>query len=82
MLVLTRRANESIVIGDDITVTILAVTPSGVRVGIDAPRDKRINRAEIVIAVTDANRDAAQASSDESAESLLLGALGRPSTAP
>ena len=81
MLVLTRRANESIVIGDDITVTILAVTPSGVRVGIDAPRDKRINRAEIVLAVSDANQEAVQTSSDESAESQLLGALGRAGTA-
>lgn len=77
MLVLTRRANESIVIGDDITVTILAVTPGGVRVGIDAPRDKRIHRAEIVLAVSDANQEAMQASSDESAQTALLGALGR-----
>ncbi|KAA0960852.1 carbon storage regulator CsrA [Microbacterium sp. ANT_H45B] len=77
MLVLTRRANESIVIGDDITITILAVTPSGVRVGIDAPRDKRINRAEIVVAVSDANREALQAAADETAESLLLDVLGR-----
>lgn len=77
MLVLTRRANESIVIGDDITVTILAVTPGGVRVGIDAPRDKRINRAEIVLAVSDANQEAVQASSDDAAESALLDALGR-----
>ncbi len=82
MLVLTRRANESIVIGDDITVTILAVTPSGVRVGIDAPRDKRINRAEIVLAVSDANQEAVQTSSDESAESALLSALGRTTSAP
>ncbi len=77
MLVLTRRANESIVIGDDITVTILAVTPGGVRVGIDAPRDKRINRAEIVLAVSDANQEAMQASSDDAAEAALLDALGR-----
>lgn len=82
MLVLTRRANESIVIGDDITVTILAVTPSGVRVGIDAPRDKRINRAEIVLAVSDANQEAVQTSADGSAESLLLGALGRATRTP
>jgi len=75
MLVLTRRANESIVIGDDITVTILAVTPGGVRVGIDAPRDKRINRAEIVLAVGDANKDALQASSGGAAESAILDAL-------
>lgn len=77
MLVLTRRANESIVIGDDITVTILAVTPGGVRIGIDAPRETRIHRAEIVVAVSDANQDAVQASSDGSAEAALLGALGR-----
>lgn len=80
MLVLTRRANESIVIGDDITITILAVTPGGVRVGVDAPRDKRINRAELVLAVGDANQEAVQASSDAAAETALLGALGRLSS--
>ncbi|WP_314425305.1 carbon storage regulator CsrA [uncultured Microbacterium sp.] len=77
MLVLTRRANESIVIGEDITVTILAVTPGGVRIGIDAPRETRIHRSEIVIAVSDANQDAVQASSDDAAEAALLGALGQ-----
>ncbi|MDL9977858.1 carbon storage regulator CsrA [Microbacterium sp. ASV49] len=77
MLVLTRRPNESIRIGDDITVTILGVTPGGVRVGIDAPRDKRINRTEIVVAVGDENQVAAQASSSDSAEAALLSALGR-----
>jgi carbon storage regulator len=77
MLVLTRRPNESILIGDDITVTILGVTPGGVRVGIDAPRDKRINRTEIVLAVGDENQLAAQASSGDAAEAALLSALGR-----
>ncbi|MDQ4213216.1 carbon storage regulator [Microbacterium capsulatum] len=77
MLVLTRRANESIRIGDDITVTILAVTPGGVRVGIDAPRDRRINRMETVVAVGDENQDAVQASAGEGAEAALLNALGR-----
>lgn len=81
MLVLTRRANESIVIGDDITVTILAVTPGGVRVGIDAPRDMRIHRAEIVLAIGDANQEAVQKASDAAAESALLAALGRGTTA-
>jgi carbon storage regulator len=76
MLVLTRRANESIRIGDDITVTILGLTPSGVRIGIDAPRDQRINRAEIVLAVGDENQEAVKASSGESAESAILSALG------
>lgn len=77
MLVLTRRANESILIGDDITVTILGVTPGGVRIGIDAPQDKRINRAEIVVAVSDANKDAVQSSSDDAAEDVLLKAIER-----
>lgn len=82
MLVLTRRANESIVIGDDITVTILAVTPGGVRVGIDAPRDMRIHRAEVVLAIGDANQEAVQTASDDAAENALLGALGRLGTTP
>ncbi|WP_312170518.1 carbon storage regulator CsrA [Microbacterium sp.] len=82
MLVLTRRANESIVIGDDITVTILAVTPGGVRIGIDAPRETRIHRAEIVVAVSDANQAAVESSADDSAERALLGALGRVRQTP
>lgn len=77
MLVLTRRLNESILIGDDVTVTILGVTPGGVRIGIDAPRDTSINRAEIVLAVSDENQQAVQASSGADAESTLLHALGR-----
>lgn len=81
MLVLTRRANESILIGDDITVTILGVTAGGVRIGIDAPRDRRINRAEIVVAVGDENRGAVRASADDSAADVLRQALGRLGTA-
>jgi carbon storage regulator len=82
MLVLTRRANESIKIGDDITVTILAVTPGGVRVGIEAPRDQRIHRAEIVLPVSDANQEAVQAASGDAAENALLTALRRASSTP
>lgn len=66
-------------IGDDITVTVLAVTPSGVRIGIDAPRDMRIHRAEIVVAVGDANKDAVTAAADGAAEDALRRALGTPS---
>lgn len=80
MLVLTRRVNESIKIGDDITVTVLAAGPGGVRIGIDAPRDRRINRAEIVQAVVDANLEAVQTSSDDTAQHLLRNALGLPAS--
>lgn len=76
MLVLTRRASESILIGDDIKVTVLAVTAGGVRIGIDAPRDKRINREEIVIAISDENQVAARATNGDTAEAVLLSALG------
>ncbi|WP_295827660.1 carbon storage regulator CsrA [uncultured Microbacterium sp.] len=75
MLVLTRRPGESIVIGDDVTVTVLGVTATGVRIGIDAPRDTRIHRSEIVVAVTNENQDAVQASRSAAAESAVLDAL-------
>ena len=48
MLVLTRKANESIVVDGRITVTILRVRGQVVRVGIDAPRDVSITRTELL----------------------------------
>jgi carbon storage regulator len=47
MLILTRRQRESLKIGDEVTVTILDVRGSGVRVGITAPKDIPIRREEI-----------------------------------
>ena len=47
MLILTRRATESITIGDTIKVTILEARNGQVRVGIDAPRDIPVHREEI-----------------------------------
>ncbi len=49
MLVLTRRENESLVIGDDIKLTILAVKGGQVRVGIDAPKEVSIHRQELLL---------------------------------
>lgn len=49
MLVLTRRENESLVIGDDIKLTVLAVKGGQVRVGIQAPQHVAIHREEILI---------------------------------
>jgi len=48
MLVLTRRVNERIVIGDDITVTVLEVRGDQVRLGIEAPRDVKVFREEVL----------------------------------
>jgi len=47
MLILTRRIGEKIVIGDDVTITILGVKGNQVRVGIEAPRDVQVHREEI-----------------------------------
>ncbi len=47
MLVLTRRVRETLMIGDDVAVTILGVDGTRVRVGIDAPKTKRVHRWEI-----------------------------------
>lgn len=48
MLVLTRRKNESIVIGDDIVVTVLEVKGEQIRLGITAPRDVQVYRQELL----------------------------------
>lgn len=47
MLILTRRVGESLIIGDDITITVLAVKGNQVRIGIDAPKGVAVNREEI-----------------------------------
>ena len=47
MLILTRRINESLVIGDDITVTIFGVKGNQVRIGLDPPRDISVHREEL-----------------------------------
>ena len=47
MLILTRRLNEVLVIGDDITVTVLEIKGNQVRLGIEAPSDVAVHRQEI-----------------------------------
>lgn len=47
MLILTRRVGESVVIGDDISVTVLGVKGNQVRLGVNAPRDVSVHREEI-----------------------------------
>jgi carbon storage regulator len=47
MLILTRRVGEAVMIGNDVTVTILGVKGNQVRVGVNAPRDVAVHREEI-----------------------------------
>ena len=47
MLILTRRAGETVMIGSDITITVLGVKGNQVRIGINAPKDVPVHREEI-----------------------------------
>ena len=47
MLILTRRVGETLVIGDDVTVTVLGVKGNQVRLGVNAPRELPVHREEI-----------------------------------
>jgi carbon storage regulator len=59
VLVLSRRVGESIVIGNQVTVTVLEVRGDQVRVGVDAPRDVQVNREEVHRSLQEENRGAA-----------------------
>uniref|UniRef100_A0A831X1G6 Translational regulator CsrA n=1 Tax=Thermorudis peleae TaxID=1382356 RepID=A0A831X1G6_9BACT len=71
MLVLSRRPGEALVIGDGIRVVILSVEGERVRVGIEAPREVPVLRAELAEAVSDENTRAARTG----AQRDLLGRL-------
>ena len=51
MLVLTRHANQSIMIGDDVVVTVLEIRGDQVRLGIQAPRSVDVHREEVFVAL-------------------------------
>jgi carbon storage regulator len=70
VLVLTRHANQSIMIGHDIVVTVLEVRGDQVRIGIRAPRHVDVHREEVFAALQQANRSAASPS-PEALEGLV-----------
>jgi carbon storage regulator len=64
VLVLTRKAKESITIGNDVQVTVLDIRGSQVRLGIKAPKDMPVNRTEIYELILDENVNASRAPRD------------------
>ncbi len=71
MLILTRKLNESITIGDSIEVSVIEIKGDQVKLGINAPREIKVYRKEVYIAIQEENRAAAMTK----AELPLIGSL-------
>ena len=80
MLVLTRQINETIMIGDDIEITIVDVRGDKVRVGIRAPRSVAVHRQEVYLAIKQANEEAARAGAEAVEGIARVGSLMAPKT--
>ncbi len=64
MLVLTRKINQSIQIGDDIEIIILSIDGEQVKIGINAPKQIEIHRKEVYLAIQEENNQASAVSID------------------
>lgn len=78
MLILTRKPEQSILIGEDIVVTVLAVEGDRVKLGIRAPAHITVLREEVRRAVQGENRRAAAQARDRTAAAQALEALSHP----
>ncbi|GAB2476746.1 carbon storage regulator [Jatrophihabitans fulvus] len=64
MLILTRRAGENVVVGDDIVISVIEVRGDAVRIGIQAPRSLAVHREEVWLELQKANSEAASPSDE------------------
>ena len=74
MLVLTRKSNQSIMIGDDIEVSVLAIMGEKVRIGIQAPRDVPVFRKEVYLEIQQEQVNAGKGAREEVDAALRGGA--------
>lgn len=65
MLVLTRKLGESIAIDDHIKIRVVQIKGKQVRIGIEAPKDTKIHREEVYMAIQDQNQQSVQVSQDK-----------------
>ena len=70
MLVLTRKSNQSIMIGDDIEVSVLSIMGEKVRIGIQAPRDIPVFRKEVYLEIQQEKASGSRAEVEEALENL------------
>jgi len=68
MLVLTRKPNESIMIGDDVEVSVVEIRGDQVKLGIKAPRNIVVHRKEIFLAIQNENIDASKSTAEQMGE--------------
>ena len=73
MLVLTRKRNQSIIVNDNIELTIIDIQGDQVRVGINAPKDVKVFRKEVYVEMTQENKEASNVTMD--ALSILKNAI-------
>jgi carbon storage regulator len=60
MLILSRKINEKVMIGDDITISIIEIRGDHVRIGVDAPKSVKVFRREVFDAIKAENKPAAE----------------------
>ena len=65
MLVLTRKLGESIAIDDHIRIRVVQIKGKQVRLGIEAPKETKIHREEVYLAIQDANKQSSEVSSED-----------------
>lgn len=82
MLVLSRKAEQSLLVGDDIVITVLGVEGDRVKLGIQAPRSVSVLRKEVYEQVHSANTSAAVAQAPATLHSIAAVLRGRASTTP